>query len=132
MRFFSLNQVYRFMRVAPYCSVASALVMLATVVALFYPGPKLGTDFIGGTEIEVAFNAAVPAEKVRAALAETGLHDADVVAVRAPGTVDHYIIRVSEVSTIWFTSKLMLACAWLASFFANASPSPSAPRACFA
>lgn len=100
MRFFSLNQVYHFMRVAPYCAVASALVMVATVVALFYPGPKLGTDFVGGTEIEVAFNAAVPAEKVRAALAESGMHDVDVVAVRAPGTVDHYIIRVSEVSTI--------------------------------
>jgi preprotein translocase subunit SecF len=100
MRFFSLNQVYHFMRVAPYASAVSALVVVATVIALFYPGPKLGTDFVGGTEIEVAFKAAVPAERVRAALDEAGLHDADVVAVRAPGTIDHYIIRVSQVSTI--------------------------------
>src|SRR5690606_18564771 len=82
MRFFSLNRVYNFMRVAPFCALASLLVTIATVVALFYPGPKLGTDFVGGTEIEVAFNAPVEADKVRSALETIGLHDADVVEVR--------------------------------------------------
>ena len=100
MRFFTLDRVYHFMRVAPYAAVASLLVMLATVVGMFYPGPNLGTDFLGGTEIEVAFKGSVPVEKVRAGLDAVGLHDADVVEVRAPGGVDHYIIRVSEVSTI--------------------------------
>jgi preprotein translocase subunit SecF len=101
MRFFSLNRVFNFMRVAPYCAVASLLITVGTVVALFYPGPNLGTDFIGGTEIEVAFNAPVAADKVRAALASINLDDADVVAVRTGGNeVDRYIIRVSEVSTI--------------------------------
>lgn len=101
MRFFSLNRVYNFMRVAPLCSMASLLVMVGTVVALFYPGPKLGTDFIGGTEIEVAFNAPVAADKVRAALETIGLKDADVVEVRTGGgAADRYIIRVSEVSTV--------------------------------
>ena len=47
MRFFSLNRVYNFMRVAPLCARASLLVKVATVVALFYPGPKLGTDNCG-------------------------------------------------------------------------------------
>lgn len=103
MRFFSLNRVYNFMRIAPYCAALSLLVTLGTVVALFYPGPKLGTDFVGGTEIEVAFNAPVPAERVRSALETIGLHDADVVEVRtgpSSGPVDRYILRVSEVSTI--------------------------------
>jgi preprotein translocase subunit SecF len=101
MRFFSLNRVFNFMRAAPYCAIASLLVTIATVVALFYPGPKLGTDFIGGTEIEVAFNAPVEAEKVRAALESIDLDDADVVEVRTGGAqVDRYIIRVSEVSTV--------------------------------
>jgi preprotein translocase subunit SecF len=101
MRFFSLNRVFNFMRVAPYCAVASLLITVGTVIALFYPGPNLGTDFIGGTEIEVAFNAPVAADKVRAALASIKLDDADVVAVRTGGNeVDRYIIRVSEVSTI--------------------------------
>jgi preprotein translocase subunit SecF len=100
MRFFSLNRVYNFMGIAPYCAAASILVMAATLVALFYPGPKLGTDFVGGTEIEVAFKAAVPADTVRNALESVGLHDSDVVEVRT-GTADsRYIIRVSQVSTV--------------------------------
>jgi preprotein translocase subunit SecF len=101
MRFFSLNRVYNFMRVAPLCGLASLLVMLATVVALFYPGPKLGTDFVGGTEIEVAFNGPVASDKVRGALETIGLADADVVEVRTGSEkVERYIIRVSEVSTV--------------------------------
>ena len=86
MRFFSLNRVYNFMGIAPFCAVASVLVTIATVVALFYPGPNLGTDFIGGTEIEVAFNGPVEADKVRGALESIGLNDADVVEVRTGTT----------------------------------------------
>lgn len=101
MRFFSLNQVYNFMRVAPLCALASLLVTVATVVAVFYPGPKLGTDFVGGTEIEVAFTGPVAADKVRSALEAIDLHDADVVAVRTgAAATERYIIRVSEVSTV--------------------------------
>lgn len=101
MRFFSLNRVYNFMKVAPFCAAASLLVTIGTLIALFYPGPNLGTDFVGGTEIEVAFNAPVEADRVRSALESIGLHDSDVVEVRTGGQeVDRYIIRVSEVSTV--------------------------------
>jgi preprotein translocase subunit SecF len=88
------------MRVAPYCAALSLVVTLVTVFALFYPGPKLGTDFVGGTEIEVAFEKPVPADQVRGALEKIGLHDADVVEVRTGEEQGHYIIRVSEVSSI--------------------------------
>jgi preprotein translocase subunit SecF len=102
MRFFSLNRTFNFMRVAPACSVLSLLICVGTIIGLIYPGPNLGTDFIGGTEIEVAFNAPVPADRVRGALESIGLKDADVVEVRsgATATADRYIIRVSEVSTL--------------------------------
>ncbi len=102
MRFFSLNQVYGFMRVAPYCAAGSLLAMLATVIALFVPGPKLGTDFVGGTEIEVAFEAPVEPQRVRDALEAVGLHDSEVVEVRTGQAVAgaRYIIRVSQVSGI--------------------------------
>jgi preprotein translocase subunit SecF len=102
MRFFSLNRVYGFMRVAPWCAAASALVMLATLVGLVYPGPNLGTDFVGGTEIEVAFKGPVTSDQVRDSLESVGLHDADVVEVRSSTgeNVGHYIIRVSEVATV--------------------------------
>lgn len=101
MRFFSLNRVYRFTKVAPYFAVLSLIVTIGTIVALFVPGPKLGTDFVGGTEIEVAFNGSVPADRVRSALEEIGLADADVVEVRTGETAaDRYILRVSQVSTV--------------------------------
>ena len=100
MRLFSLSKTYHFMRVAPYCAVASLVVTIATVIALFYPGPNLGTDFVGGTEIEVAFKGEVPAQKVREGLESGGLRDVDVVEVRTGTKADHYIIRVPEVSTI--------------------------------
>lgn len=101
MRLFSLSKTYNFMRVAPVCSLASFLVVLATLVALFYPGPKLGTDFVGGTEIEVAFRTDVPAQRVREALEAVDLKDSDVVEVRSGAdNADRYIIRVPEVSTI--------------------------------
>src|SRR5262245_35541278 len=100
MRLFSLSRTYHFMRVAPYCAVLSLVVTIATVIGLFYPGPNLGTDFIGGTEIEVQFKAEVPAQRVREALEASGLRDVDVVEVRTGTRADHYIIRVPEVSTI--------------------------------
>ncbi|HKO93876.1 MAG TPA: protein translocase subunit SecF [Polyangiaceae bacterium] len=102
MRLFTLSRVYPFMRIAPYCAAVSMLINLATIVALFYPGPKLGTDFVGGTEIEVAFKKEVAPDKVRSSLESVGLHDADVVEVRSGSEqrVHRYIIRVSEVSAI--------------------------------
>lgn len=102
MRIFTFNRVFGFMRLAPTCAALSAVAVLATLIGLFYPGPKLGTDFIGGTEIEVAFKQPVPADTVRSALDGAGLHDADVVEVRTPGTREggHYILRVSEVSNV--------------------------------
>jgi len=102
MRLFTLSRVYPFMRIAPYCGIVSMLITIATIVALFYPGPKLGTDFVGGTEIEVAFKSEVAPDKVRDALESVGLHGADVVEVHSGSGqhVDRYIIRVSEVSSI--------------------------------
>ncbi len=103
MRLFSLSKTYNFMRVAPLCSLLSLLAIVATLVALFYPGPKLGTDFVGGTEIEVAFRTDIPAQRVREALEAIDLNDADVVEVRTgtdTASADRYIIRVPEVSTI--------------------------------
>jgi len=102
MRLFTLSRVYPFMRIAPYCAIVSMLINLATIVALFYPGPKLGTDFVGGTEIEVAFKSEVAPDRVRGALESVGLHGADVVEVRSGSDqrVHRYIIRVSEVSAI--------------------------------
>jgi len=102
MHIFTFKRVYGFMKVAPLCAILSLITTSSTLIALIYPGPKLGTDFIGGTEIEVAFKAPVAADKVRGALADVGLRDADVVEVASANgqAATHYILRVSKISSI--------------------------------
>ena len=46
---------------------------LASIVLVFYPGPNYGTDFKGGTEVEVAFTKPVDGGEVRTAVDEGGL-----------------------------------------------------------
>lgn len=99
MRFFSYTRVFKFMRVAPYCAVISALLMIATVVALVTPGPKLGPDFVGGTEIELDFAPGVGAEQIRRALESEHFESPDVISVEtAKG--NRYLVRVHDVSVI--------------------------------
>jgi preprotein translocase subunit SecF len=100
MRLFQSGKVYPFMRMAPILTSISALMVLATMVALFYPGPKLGTDFVGGTEIEVAFKAGVSAEEIRAAVRSAGLSSPDVIKVEDGKNPFRYLIRAQEVSII--------------------------------
>ena len=40
---------------------ASLVMLILSAIAFVYPGPKVGTDFKGGTEVEVAFKAGVTA-----------------------------------------------------------------------
>ena len=72
MQLFPPGKVYDFMRHSRLFGSLSILAMVASVVAFFYPGPKFGTDFMGGTEIEVAFQKPVsprspPADTARSA-----------------------------------------------------------------
>ena len=62
--------------------------------------PKFGTDFKGGTEIEVAFKDAVSAGEVRKAVEAAGFSTPDVVKVEDGKQKNHYMIRVQEVSTL--------------------------------
>src|SRR5262245_18753740 len=100
MQIFPLGRVYDFMgqrRIFMVLSFASAL---AALVAIFKPGLNFGTDFRGGTEIEVAFNAPVDTAAVRHAVTASGFHAPDVMKVDDTKTPNHYMIRVQEVSTI--------------------------------
>ncbi len=89
-----------FMGLRRYFFGGSAIVMLATVVALFTPGLRLGTDFVGGTEIEVAFAQPVGVGDVREAVAAAGFESPDVVHIDDEHQPHHMMIRVREVSTL--------------------------------
>jgi preprotein translocase subunit SecF len=73
---------------------------VGALVLVFTPGPRLGTDFKGGTEIEVGFHQNVSAQEVRNALGTVGFHQADVVTVADPKLPARYLIRVEAVSTL--------------------------------
>jgi preprotein translocase subunit SecF len=104
MHLFANHKVYDFMGVRRYFIAFSILLTVGSLFLLLgkVPGlqPKFGTDFKGGTEIEVAFNDVVSAAEVREAVERAGFSTPDVVKVEDGKQKNHYIIRVQEVSTL--------------------------------
>ena len=104
MHFFAKHRVYDFMKVRRYFIALSLLITFGSLALVLdkVPGfsPKFGTDFKGGTEIEVAFLAAVEAHEVRQAVVAAGFSTPDVVKVEDGKQKNHYLIRVQEVSTL--------------------------------
>lgn len=76
----------------------SILLASAGLISVFFPGPNYGTDFRGGTELEIAFKGDPGPRKLRRAITDLGYSRPDVVNVQ--GSENQYIIRVLEVSTI--------------------------------
>ena len=99
MRFFPEGKVYNFMRWRRYFAVVSALLVVGSIVLLFVPGPKLGTDFLGGTEVEVAFAKPVELAHIRGAVTDAGFSSPDVIRVDG-GQDNQFMIRVEEVEAI--------------------------------
>ncbi|HHH26937.1 MAG TPA: protein translocase subunit SecF, partial [Polyangiaceae bacterium] len=98
MEFFKPGLVIDFMRHRRvYMGISFTLVALS-IISLVYPGPNYGTDFLGGTEIQVSFQGDVSSTELRGALAEMGYGSADVVEVVERD--NEYIIRTGEFSAI--------------------------------
>jgi preprotein translocase subunit SecF len=101
MELFKPGKVYDFMALRTYGIVLSFGLTIISAILLFYPGPNYGTDFRGGTEIEVAFKKDVKAEDVRSAVTKTGqFSEPDVVHVQDAQNPARFLIRVQEVSTV--------------------------------
>jgi preprotein translocase subunit SecF len=81
------------------------LVAASVFATYIYPGPNYGTDFRGGTEVEVAFTKAIDAAGVRKAVEDSGFTTPDVVQVVDPGNAYHFLIRVQDVSVVDDVSK---------------------------
>ena len=106
MELFKPGKTYDFMRVRRYWISLSVLLAFGSLILLFYPGPNYGTDFKGGTEIEVAFTKAVSGGEIRSAVIKTGaFSEPDVVQVTDAQHPYRYLIRVQEISTVDETSK---------------------------
>ena len=101
MELFKHGKVYDFMSVRTYWIAFS---LLAAAVSLFsatvWPLPTYGTDFKGGTEVEVAFTKTVDAATIRAAVHRAGFSAPDVVSVTDPANPNRFLIRVQETSNL--------------------------------
>ena len=100
MEFFKSGKTLDFMKFRRPAAVASLVLIVLSIVGIFKPGPNLGTDFKGGTEVEVAFKAGVAAGDIRTAVRNAGFSNPDVVKVDDENNPNRYLIRVQEVSTI--------------------------------
>jgi preprotein translocase subunit SecF len=108
MQLFPTHKLYDFMG-ARYWAIAVSLIMtIGSLVLIVTPGPRLGTDFRGGTELEVAFFKPVSPDQVRAAVGSAGFGHPDVVGVVDPKVASRYLIRVDAVSTISESERLLI------------------------
>ena len=101
MELFKPGRTYDFMRVRRYWIALSVLLSVGSLILLFFPGPNYGTDFKGGTEIEVAFTKVVDGGEIRHAVTKSGaFSEPDVVQVTDAAHPYRFLIRVQEISTV--------------------------------
>jgi preprotein translocase subunit SecF len=106
MEFFKQHKVYDFMGMRRFWIALSIFLTIGSAVLLFYPGPNYGTDFRGGTEIEVAFTGPTTAGDIREAVVKSGqFSEPDVVQVQSTPDTWQFLVRVQEISTVDETTQ---------------------------
>jgi preprotein translocase subunit SecF len=100
MELFPIGKVFDFMGVRRYLIGGSLVLFVLSLIGIVYPGPVMGTDFRGGTEIEVAFPKPVEAGEIRHAVTASGISSPEVVSVQDPKNPYRFIVKVQEVTTI--------------------------------
>jgi preprotein translocase subunit SecF len=98
MEFFKPGRTLDFMRYRNQMVAVSLLMVAASIVSMFVPGPNFGIDFSGGTEVQLQMRGDVGTAELRQSLSELGFESPDVIAVQ--GQDNQYIVRVREVSTL--------------------------------
>jgi preprotein translocase subunit SecF len=98
MEFFKPGVTYDFFKYRwPFIFFSLALTLLS-VFSFFWPGPRFGIDFKGGTEVEVEFKGKVSSSELRDAILALGFGSPDVIAVQ--GARDRYILRLEQISSL--------------------------------
>lgn len=79
--------------------VGSTVVLAVALLGLVVRGINWGVEFVGGTEIQLAFNTAVPAQDIREVLDKAGFVN---VSVQQFGAVEQheFLVRVQRVSIL--------------------------------
>jgi preprotein translocase subunit SecF len=102
---FKPGRVYDFMGQRRFWITLSISLVIISTILCFIPGPNYGTDFRGGTEVEVAFSKPIDVSGVRSAVEQGGFSTPDVVQVVDPQNAFHFLIRVQDVSVVDDASK---------------------------
>jgi preprotein translocase subunit SecF len=103
MEFIKHGRQFDFMGKRWYFIGLSGALLILSMISFFYPGPKLGTDFKGGTEVELAFlgpQGSVTGGQVREAVEAVGFADPDVVTVTDVTHANRFLIRVQQVTVL--------------------------------
>ena len=109
MEFFKSHKTYDFMAQRKWWIALSIILSVSSLISLYFPGPNYGTDFRGGTEIEVAFTKPTDGGKIRHAVTASGqFSEPDVIQVQSPTSQSQFLIRVQEISTVDDTTKKAL------------------------
>ena len=108
MEFFKPGRQFDFMGQRKFWITLSIVLVAISSVLVFYPGPNYGTDFRGGTEVEVAFTKTVDTAAIRKAVEGSGFSAPEVVKVIDKNNPNHYFIKVQDVSALNDASKVAL------------------------
>jgi preprotein translocase subunit SecF len=100
MRLFKGDKIYDFMAIRKYWISLSLFLTFGSLGLIATGHAKLGTDFLGGTEVEVAFKKPVDAGAVRHAVEGAGFSTPTVIKVDDAKNPNRFMVRVHEVSTI--------------------------------
>jgi preprotein translocase subunit SecF len=106
MRLFKGDKVYDFMAVRKYWIALSLSLTIGSILLIAFGKPKLGTDFLGGTEVELAFKKPVEAGAIRKSVEDAGFSAPTVIKVDDAKNPYRYMVRVHEVSTIAHDKQL--------------------------
>ncbi len=99
MEFFKPGRTFDFMGKRKFWIPLSFILVAISTVLVFYPGPNYGTDFRGGTEIEVAFKQPLSIAQLRGAAEALHYQNPDVIAVVGQQP-NQFLVRVQEVSVL--------------------------------
>lgn len=128
MEFIKPGRQFDFMGKRWYFIGVSLALLILSMISFIVPGPQLGTDFKGGTEVEVAFKQPVSAADVRAAVQKVGFADPDVVSVKDASNPNRFLVRVQEVSVLGEAEKDLIRSKMCLVAENGAPPGPQCPE----
>lgn len=120
------GRYFDFMKMRVFWLIVSLGLTFGSLLLIFIKGPNYGTDFRGGTEVELAFKKPISVGDLRQAAHDASFAHPDIVEVSDPGTPNKFIVRVQEVSALDDAKKAQLQSALC--FQGHNAPEPPADR----